>query len=202
MIIVEIEKLKNRKNKVIMDTGDILYLYNSELKKLGLDIDSDISDDFYELIMREYIFARAKKKALAILERSINSKHQVRTKLKRADYNDYVIDKVIEFLEEYKFVDDYLYAKIYFEANSSRKRSLELKMELKKRGIDNDIIQTVFEEISDDSEELAVRKFIRKYQDAEGNIPEEKKIKALSALYRKGFNKDIIRRVIDTDYEY
>ncbi len=202
MIVIEIEKLKNRKNKVTMDTGDVLYLYNSELKKLGLDIDSVISEDFYELIISEYIFARAKKKALAILERSINSKHQIRTKLRRSDYNDDVIDKVIEFLEEYKFVDDFLYSKIYVEANGSRKSRLELKMELKKRGIDNDIIQAVFEEITDDSEELAVRKFIRKYQDAQGNIPEEKKMKALSALYRKGFNKDIIRKVIDTDYEY
>ncbi|MBE5935666.1 MAG: regulatory protein RecX [Lachnospiraceae bacterium] len=202
MIITEIEKLKNRKNKVILDNGETIYLYNSELRKLGLDIDSNITEEMYELIMSEYIFARAKKKALAILERSINSKHQLRTKLKRADYNDNIIDKVMGFLEEYNFVDDYMYSKIYIEANSSRKSKLELKMELKKRGIDNDIIQSIFEEMSDDSEELAVRKFVRKYQDADGNIPDEKRMKALSALYRKGFNKDIIRKVIDVDYDY
>ena len=202
MIIIDIEQLKNRKNKVILDNGEVLYLYNSELKKLGLDIDSSISDEFYELIIRDYIFARAKKKALAILERAINSKHQVRTKLRRADYTEQVIDKVMEFLEEYNFVDDYVYSKVYIEANCNRKSKLELKMELKKRGIDNDIIQTIFEELSDDSEENAVRKFIRKYQDAQGNIPEDKKMKALSALYRKGFDRDVIRKVIDMDCEY
>ena len=201
MTVVEIEKLKNRKNKVILDNGEVLYLYNSEIKKLGIDIDFLISDDMYELIIREYIFARAKKKALAILERSINSKYQVRTKLRRADYSDAIIDKVMAFLEEYNFVDDYLYSKIYIESNCKRKSKLELKMELKKRGIDNDILQAIFEELADDNEEIAIRKFIRKYQDAEGNIPQEKKMKMLSALYRKGFDREVICRVTGERYE-
>ena len=109
MRVINIEKLKNRKNKVILDNGEILYLYNSEIIKLGLDIDSNIDDDLYEVIIRDYIFARAKKKALAILERSMNSVYQIRTKLKRADYSDKVIDDVIHFLEYYNFVDDYLF---------------------------------------------------------------------------------------------
>ena len=201
MIVTNIEKLKNRKNKVILDNGDSLYLYNSEIKKIGIDIDFEIDDNLYELIIRDYIFARAKKKALAILERSMNSVYQIRTKLKRADYSDEVINEVIKFLQYYNFVDDHLYAKMYIESNRSRKSSLELKMELKKRGIDNDIIKELLDDSNEEYELQAIKKFIRKYQDANGTIPDEKKMKAVSALYRKGFSKNLINKVLDMDYD-
>ena len=201
MRVINIEKLKNRKNKVILDNGEILYLYNSEIIKLGLDIDSNIDDDLYEVIIRDYIFARAKKKALAILERSMNSVYQIRTKLKRADYSDKVIDDVIHFLEYYNFVDDYLYGKMYIESNRARKSTMELKMELKKRGIDSSIVKELLDHTDDEYELQAIKKYIKKYQNADGSIPEEKKIKALSALYRKGFSKNLINKVIDVDYE-
>ena len=58
-------------------------------------------------------YNRAKKKALAILDKTMSSKEQIRTKLRRNDFCDEVIDKVISLLEEYNLLNDYEYAKVH-----------------------------------------------------------------------------------------
>ena len=198
MIIEEIERLKKNKNKVILDNGTCLYLYTSEIKKLDLALESELDEDKINKINEEYIFPRAKKKALAILERSMNSTKQLRTKLKRADYSDEIIDRVVSFLEEYRFLDDFAYAKMYIQSNSKRKSKLELKLELSNKGISSDYINSIFEELSEDTELEAIKRYIKKYQDSEGNIEETKKKKAMAALYRKGFSSELIRKVFGT----
>ena len=208
MKILSIEPNKNKrnkKNKIILDNDTFFYLYDSEIKKLNLNEESEIDSVLYDTIFEEYLFARAKKKALAILDKTMSSKEQIRTKLRRNDFGDDVIDKVIELLEEYNLLNDYEYAKAYIESYKNKKSIRELKIELQKRGIDKDIIEELVSEIDDTELELAnIEKIVRKYRDAEGNIPVEKHNKIKASLYRKGYKLDNILKVIkeNTDDYY
>ena len=42
-----------------------------------------------------------------------------------------------------------------------------------------------------------IEKIVRKYRDSEGNIPIEKRQKIMASLYRKGYDKNNILRVLD-----
>ena len=126
------------------------------------------------------------------------SKEQIRTKLRRNDFGDNVIDKVIALLEEYNLLNDYEYAKAYISSYQNKKSIRELKFELQKRGIDRDIIEELVSNIDSSEMEIAnIEKIVRKYRDSEGNIPIEKRQKIMASLYRKGYDKNNILRVLD-----
>ena len=201
MKILSIEPNKNKrnkKNKIILDNDTFFYLYDSEIKKLNLNEESEIDAVLYDTIFEEYLFARAKKKALAILDKTMSSKEQIRTKLRRNDFCDEVIDKVISLLEEYNLLNDYEYAKAYISSYQNKKSIRELKFELQKRGIDRDIIEELVSNIDSSEMEIAkIEKIVRKYRDSEGNIPIEKRQKIMASLYRKGYDKNNILRVLD-----
>ena len=189
---------KNKKNKITLDNDTFFYLYDSELKKLDLHEESEIDSVLYNVIFEEYLFARAKKKALAILDKTMSSKEQIRTKLRRNDFGDDVIDKVIELLEEYNLLNDYEYTRAYISSYQNKKSLRELKFELQKRGIDRDIIEELISNIDSSEIEIAnIEKIVRKYRDANGNIPIEKRQKVMASLYRKGYDKNNILKVIE-----
>ena len=189
---------KNKKNKITLDNDTFFYLYDSELKKLDLHEESEIDSVLYNVIFEEYLFARAKKKALAILDKTMSSKEQIRTKLRRNDFGDDVINKVIELLEEYNLLNDYEYTRAYISSYQNKKSIRELKFELQKRGIDRDIIEELISNIDSSEIEIAnIEKIVRKYRDAEGNIPIEKRQKVMASLYRKGYDKNNILKVIE-----
>lgn len=201
MKIISIEpnsNKKNKKNKILLDNDTFFYLYDSEIKKLDLHEKNEIDPVLYNVIFEEYLFARAKKKALAILDKTMSSKEQIRTKLRRNDFCDEVIDKVISLLEEYNLLNDYEYAKAYISSYQNKKSIRELKFELQKRGIDRDIIEELVSNIDSSEMEIAnIEKIVRKYRDSEGNIPIEKRQKIMASLYRKGYDKNNILRVLD-----
>lgn len=201
MKIISIEpnsNKKNKKNKILLDNDTFFYLYDSEIKKLDLHEKNEIDPVLYNVIFEEYLFARAKKKALAILDKTMSSKEQIRTKLRRNDFCDEVIDKVISLLEEYNLLNDYEYAKAYISSYQNKKSIRELKFELQKRGIDRDIIEELVSNIDFSEMEIAnIEKTVRKYRDSEGNIPIEKRQKIMASLYRKGYDKNNILRVLD-----
>ena len=201
MKIISIEpnsNKKNKKNKILLDNDTFFYLYDSEIKKLDLHEDCEIDEVLYDVIFEEYLFARAKKKALAILDKTMSSKEQIRTKLRRNDFGDNVIDKVIALLEEYNLLNDYEYTRAYIASYQNKKSMRELKFELQKRGIDRQIIDELLSELDSSELEIAnIEKIVRKYRDSEGNIPVEKRQKIMASLYRKGYDKNNILRVLD-----
>lgn len=201
MRIVSIESVKSKKNKITLDDRRTLYLYDSEIKKLNLVEDMNIDNDLYSVIFEDYLVARAKKKALAILEKAMNTKCQLRDKLKRNDYNEDVINIVMGFLEEYNLINDYDYAKAYINSYSNKKSVRVLEFDLEVKGVDRNIIKELIGEL--DTEDIEIRnieKFVSRYRDAEGNILQEKRNKLKSSLYRKGYKVDNIKRVIDDIY--
>lgn len=201
MRIISIEPLNKKKNKIILDDRSSFCLYDSEIKKLNLSEDMDINVQLYNVIFEEFLFARAKKKALAILEKSMNTRKQLKDKLKRNDYNEDVINKVIALLEEYNLVNDYDYAKAYISSYKNKKSVRVLEFDLEVKGVDRNIIKELISELDVDDVELKnIEKFVQRHRDTEGNVPEEKRSKLMTALYRKGYKVDNIKKIIDDIY--
>ena len=128
----------------------------------------------------------------------MSSKEQIRTKLRRNDFGDDVINKVIELLEEYNLINDYEYARAYIVSYQNKKSVRELKFELQKRGIDRDIMEELLSNLDSSEIEIAnIEKIVRKYRDADGKIPVEKRQKVMASLYRKGYDKNNILKVLE-----
>jgi hypothetical protein len=96
---------------------------------------------------------------------------------------------------------DYDYAKAYISSYKNKKSVRVLEFDLELKGFDRNIIKELISELDVDDVELKnIEKFVQRHRDTEGNVPEEKRRKLMTALYRKGYKVDNIKKIIDDIY--
>jgi len=196
MNITKIESLTKTISKVWVDYELAFTLSIKDIKKLELYEDKEISESDYNKIIEEIVIRGAKDKALNIIERSMKTEKEMKDRLKRSGYSEYVIERITSFLKEYKFIDDKNYAANYVKFNSKRKSKRQIQFELKKKGIDNYLIDEVLESYDDEVEGQIIDKYLEKFLLEDGTIPEEKFNKIAANLYRKGFkNSTILKKM-------
>lgn len=148
---------------------------------------------------------RGKSYLMHLVSRSPKTEFQIRQKLRRSDYNDEVIDQVIEFGQSYEYIDDKSYTNRWLKSYASVKCYGKIKciQELKQKGIDAAIIDEQIELFFSDDEvseyQIALEFLNKKKHLIKGGQLFKKKQKASQILFQRGFSMDIINGVID-DY--
>lgn len=162
----------------------------------------------------DYIFGKFYNLALRFLSYRPRSEKEVKdrlklkaqnSKIKTTTQNSKVIDEVIEKLKEKKFIDDEEFAKGWIESRLRFKpRSLRLiKLELKQKGINNEIIESGIKsqglgaESDLESAKSLIERKMNRSRNKFGMTPE----KLGRYLASKGFNWDTIKKTIDYVYE-
>ena len=144
------------------------------------------------------------EKSLDYLGRQMYSKKSIFDKLLLKGFSTDVINRTIEKLEEYKYVDDMLYAKQFVQHNTKKSKRI-LKEKLISKGVDKEIIVDVLENFAvDDELEICLyqaQKYIKNKQ-----IKDAKDIqKIYASLARKGFDfatiKKAVKIAINKDFE-
>lgn len=200
MYIKDIVRLDKRKVKVICDEATFP-LYASEIKKLGLCTQMDISDDLCATIFDEILYKRAKERSLHLIEKMDRTEYQIRTKLKDGYYPYEIIERVIAFLNKYNFLNDKDYAIRYAEYSKKTKSSRLILIELSKKGISKEIISDIKMNLDNDQEEIQqIVKLLdkKRYSEACEDIKEKRKI--INFLLRKGYDFENINIAI-REYE-
>lgn len=202
MEVTSIEKVNKSRVKVFIDGEYAFPLYYKDLVLYQLEEGKDISEKVYESIIEEVVFYRSKLKAMSLLMTMDRTEFELIQKLHRLGYPDDVIDKTIAYLHSYGYINDQRYASSHVRERKYNKSKLVLKMELKKKGINKEIIEETIktqyssEDNSEDPEILAIEKFISKKRVDVDNITWEDKQKLMASLYRKGFSIDKINQVL------
>lgn len=112
-----------------------------------------------------------------------------------------LIEEVINKLKGLKFIDDETFTKNYVENSLKiRPRSLNfIKRELKMKGLEEGLLNQVFSNFSfADEERLAFEAVQKKLRIWEKLPREAKRKKMVSFLARRGFNWEIVRKIVDT----
>lgn len=85
--------------------------------------------------------------ASAYLASRMRTTHEVRKHLKEKEFSEDEIDETISDLIGFRYLDDYNYAKIYYERNAEKHRgSLRAMRELEERGVDKETIKFALED--------------------------------------------------------
>ena len=117
------------------------------------------------------------------------------------------IEKIISKLKDYKFINDEEFAKWWIEQRTliKPKAGRIIKMELKQKGIDKELIDELLKNEKESDFEKA-KKLAEKRIPRYSKIKEKRKIfeKLGRFLVSKGFDYDIIKKVVDQvfDKEY
>lgn len=201
-IITKIEAQKKKDNRVnIFINGEFAFGCSSELVYYhNLSKGKEINIEDLKKVIVEDNFLTAKTKALKYIERALKSEFQVREFLQKKEYEDSVIDRVLEFLKEYKFIDDEYYAKAFVTQNIRIEGKGNIRYKLIKKGISEEMINNILNEISSKDEETVALKLAEKKLKVlcknEGNIVKIKS-KLNTFLISKGYNFDTIKSVVN-----
>lgn len=206
MIITSIEEQKNNKNKVsvFIDSVFSFGITKEELITLKLSENKEISQEELDRIKNYIIFEKAKNRAFKILSFRQYSKLELKNKLLAELFTNDIVDKVIDILENYKYINDFEFTKNYIKNRYITKGYgiNKILFELKRLGInETDIINIYNETINKFSitEEDKIRELINKK--LKGKIPDfeenpKLKKKLFDYLYRRGFHYEAIMNVL------
>ena len=184
-IITKIESQKKRDDRVniYIDEKFFMAIYKELVFTFNLKKGQEIDPNNLKSILDNEMYMKAKNKSLSILSKASQSEKQIRQKLAK-DYEEDTIDRVIEFLQKYKFVDD--------EDLASR------IVNLYNKGIDKNIIETAIDDIDTDKEfENALYLGKKRYERLKNEDPRKAYQKIGNHLAYKGFNYDIIKKVLN-----
>ena len=140
--------------------------------------------------------------ALRFLSYRTRSEKEVRDKLATKQVDRPTIDKIIAKLIEKKFINDEQFVGQWIENRSRFKpRSARLiKMELKQKGISQEIIESGIknQELGSESDLEQAKKLVGKRIGRLKNLPKQEIYQKLGRyLASKGFNWDTIKKAID-----
>ena len=117
------------------------------------------------------------------------------TKLLGDGYPKEVINRVMEFLKEYRLIDDRVYTENFIRMNQEKKSRRQIAFELQQKGVDRQDISRILEGSAQD--DLAAARNLLKKRLRTADLSDLKEKNRLGAyLGRRGFSYDVIRRVM------
>ncbi|MBU3215969.1 recombination regulator RecX [Clostridium estertheticum] len=151
-------------------------------------------------IVNEDNYIKGKTCALHFLERSFKSTKQVIDKLTMKEFDAKTIERVMDFLRQYDFIDDSLFIKLYIKEKirSCGKNKIKfalLKKFLPKELINEELNKITSEQLIETALKLANKKIVTL---AKSEKDHQKLYKKTSDyLARSGYDYELIRKVMD-----
>ena len=171
-------------------------LDNEVVLKENLKVDQELTSSEVDLLTRSDRFQRCLNSAFQFLSYRPRSESEIRDRLRKHGYEKEEIDRTVDQLKRLSLVDDVAFAEYWKDnRNSFRPRGQGmLKVELKRKGIESDVIDRVIEDV-DDSDN-AYRAAISKARTLPVTDYLEFRRKMVGYLQRRGFNYGVINNTV------
>ena len=153
---------------------------------------SEITQEEWESLTDSIYYKKAVDKCYDLLSRRDHSVKELKTKLLRT-VDEKNADKAIEKMLELGYLDDEKYARnlVKYLAQTRNMSKNHIKQEMFKRGIPNEIINSVMEDYEFDNVSCVVDLILTKYRNKLNNEDGNKKV--IASLMRKGFSYSDIK---------
>ena len=136
-------------------------------------------------------FREARNKGLYYLQFSGKTENEMRKKLAEQGFSPASVEDAVLFLKHYRYLDDEDYARRYVEKNGNKKSIRQMKFDLRQKGIGDDLVEMVFEDMEVDEPSQILGLLRKKNYDPEEPDP-AKRQKIYAFLARKGFSYEAI----------
>ncbi|MGT2911606.1 recombination regulator RecX [Streptococcus cameli] len=196
MKITKLEK-KKRLYLLELDHKETCYITEDTIVKFFLSKDKEVDEKTFQQIKSFAQLSYGKNLALYYLSFKKRTKKEATQYLEKYDIESTTIQKIINELEQEKWIDDYDYAQTYIQQNltSGDKGPMVLQQKLAQKGISKHILNPLISE-TDFSEQIqkVAEKILRKYQ---GKLPTKAlQDKITQQLINKGFTYQSIKTIL------
>jgi len=195
-VVTKIEDQKNKKRvNIFVDDAFFCGLHKETAVIFGLKPGKEIDENKLQEALFESEVKMAFEKASEYLGLRMHTKKELFEKLLKKGYEKAVINKAIEKLEEYHYVDDELFSKQFASQNNRYSRRM-LENKLKSKGVDAETAKSSILLSTDDENEYNLcLKHAKSYVKGKDMSREGMYQKMIASLARKGFDFDLIKRV-------
>jgi len=199
--------LKPQKN------GKRVNVYLDGVFGFGIDLDTlvlnhikigtELTDGRSKKIIRKAEFQKTLDKLLRFVTLRPRSQKEIDDYLRRKKVHESLYESLIEKLKHFELLDDAKFAKWWVDQRIAFKKisSRVLKLELGRKGIDKNIIDTVLQENPFDEKKMAkdlLQRRAYKWENLDPKIAKQKKFQYLAG---KGFSWEIITELLKSDME-
>ena len=196
MIITKLDKVGTKQVRLFFDEEKYCLLYYNEVRRLGFHEKDEVGQQEFEEL-NKLLLHRAKLKAMSLLKYQDRTRKELKDRLMRAEFPEFITEGAIAYVESFGYINDEEYVRRYMEYKAGTKSRIQIKMDLRKKGIGTEILERIFDEYEyeeDDVLEEQVQKRIRQ----KGSVTKENFQKYYGHFARKGFNSvkiiDLLRK--------
>ena len=191
--ITEIRKIGKGERYYLYLDDEFFGIYEAEiLARYSLKTGQTFDDDFFENLKIENGDYACFNRSLGVLEKSVKSEKMLVDYLRQKGYPTSCINKAVEKLKEYGYINDESFAENFIRSYGFSKSKRKMKYDLLSKGVDEEIIEKKLQElvVEDDEKELAL-KLASKYL-AGKPIDQKTKQKYYNHMAGKGFDFSLI----------
>ena len=208
MEITKIEQqLKNlTRYNIYIDGEFVLGVYDDTLLKYQLRKGDEITAEKLAEIREYDEYNYGKNVAYKFLSYKPRSIKELKNKLTYKKISKESVEKIIEHLKKYQFLNDENYAKLYLEQRISNKGMGKSMVTFKMidKGIDKEMISKVIDENYPEDKQIEagkklLEKYLKKKQKVEDKL--ELKKKCYQYLFSRGFSYSIISQILNITEE-
>ena len=202
--ITKIEQQKKNPNRYSIYIGNefSIGVHENTLVKFRLAKGMELEEDFIEQVLKEEEQNKANNYALKLLGYRPRSENEIIDKMRNKGYEIEFIDKTINYLKKYGYIDDKEYALTYSRDRMRVKKlgQQRIKAELLQKGVNKEVLEEALYELIDKDDEyeraleLAEKKINSSYRNDDKNA-QYRKLGAF--LQRKGYSFDTIKKVLN-----
>ena len=185
---------RNDRYSIYGDGKYVFSLSENELLNSGIKINQEYDGEELEKLHLTVVLDKAYDRSLNMISRRPRSIWEMRQYLKQKEYDDNVIDEILNKLSNRKYLDDEKFAEAWVRDRRALKKTSKrrLQQELRAKRVSDTVIQKVLAEDEADEQEI-LRDLIEKkrtqtrYQDDQ---------KLIQYLIRQGFNYSDIKDLL------
>lgn len=203
---IEVQKRNKQRFNIYIDEVYAFAVDGELVYKEKLIVNEEVDEERLHNIAKKENLLKCKNTALRIIERSYKTEKEIKERLIDKGYDVDSILPIIDFLKEYRFIDDSAYIKMYIKDRIRSQGAQKIKYALIKKGIDPNEIEANLTNLNKD-EEINVALELAKKKYSQLVLRESDKYKLSNKLCRfligRGYDyalvKDVIKTVINIE---
>lgn len=160
-----------------------------------LKVGMSVTEKYMNDIQLDSEKAEALDKTFTFITATAKTEKQIRDYLYKKGYLPAVVKYVLEKMRDYKYVDDLDYAQTYVENVGARKGKRAIKVDLFKKGVSKEDIESALENLQEEDQQSAAAEILNKYMRSK-ELTRENFAKAFRYLMGKGFDYETARRAL------
>lgn len=194
-----VEQKKNPKRiSVFLDN---VYAFGLDISIVGrreLHVGQVLSKEDCETLMNEDVYKLALNKAMNYLSYQSRTEHQMHAYLVKKEIEPPIIKKVMEALLRHGLIDDERFVEFYMEHAVLKYGPMKIKMELKKKGIDEHLIEDALYAVEESQMLETARKIAKKKCDSfsSSTTRQQAYTRLTGLLQRRGFSYGLVKAIV------